>query len=196
MGRVKQGDWVRFVDEVGEGRVIRIISEHMVEVETSDGWVLPVYQKNLVVIPEHKDAPDIAVSIRDEKIIREVLHEKEVKNSVLNAPPAAKPAKAKQPPREVDLHINKITDTVIGLTNTEILTIQMEVFRRELNRSIRENESEIIFIHGIGNGTLKGELRRALDRDFSWCSQEDASFREYGFGATRVRIPQNKPPFC
>jgi dsDNA-specific endonuclease/ATPase MutS2 len=71
----------------------------------------------------------------------------------------------------------------------------MEVFRRELNRAIRDNESEIIFIHGIGNGTLKGELRRALDRDFSWCSQEDASFREYGFGATRVRIPQNKPAF-
>jgi dsDNA-specific endonuclease/ATPase MutS2 len=71
--------------------------------------------------------------------------------------------------------------------------LQLDRFRKELNHSIRNNEREIIFIHGIGNGTLKNELRRVGLQEYKWCSQEDASFKEYGFGATRIRIPQNKP---
>jgi dsDNA-specific endonuclease/ATPase MutS2 len=71
--------------------------------------------------------------------------------------------------------------------------LQLDAFRKELNQSIRGNEREIIFIHGIGNGTLKNELRRVANQEYKWCSQEDASFREYGYGATRIRIPQNKP---
>ncbi len=193
MARVKPGDLVRFVDEVGEGRVVRLISESLAEVETHDGWVLPANVRNLVVIPETgKEEPVKMVQLQD-KDIRKAEVEKEVINKAVNTAPQAKSSKTKTPPREVDLHINKLTDSVVGLSNTEILTIQIEVFRRELNRAIREHEKEIIFIHGIGNGTLKGELRRAAERDFSWCSQEDASFREYGFGATRIRIPQNKP---
>ncbi|MFH0761699.1 MAG: hypothetical protein V2A67_09380 [Bacteroidota bacterium] len=192
MGRVKPGDLVRFVDEIGEGRVIRLISESLAEVKTNDGWVLPANMGNLVVIPEpEKEEPGKKVQIHQE--VRKAELEKEILNKVINTPPQAKPSRIKTAPREVDLHINKLTDSVIGLSNTEILTIQIEVFRRELNRAIRDHEKEIIFIHGIGNGTLKGELRKVAEHDFSWCSQEDASFREYGFGATRIRIPQNKP---
>ncbi|HBB92734.1 MAG TPA: hypothetical protein DC042_13725 [Bacteroidales bacterium] len=195
MGRVNVGDLVRFVDEMGEGRVVRLISESIAEVKTNDGWVLPANVRNLVVIPEPGKEPSRVETLISEVIFRQVEHEKEVTNLTLNKPPVAKSSKVKSPAREIDLHINKIADSVFGLTNTEILGIQMELFRRELNRAIRDNESEIIFIHGIGNGTLKGELRRAADRDFSWCSQEDASFKEYGFGATRIRIPQNKPQY-
>jgi len=193
MTRVKPGDLVRFVDEVGEGRVVRLISESLAEVQTNDGWLLPANVRNLVVIPEPgKEEPGKMIQIQ-EKEIRKAELEKEIINKAMNTAPQAKPSKIKTVPREVDLHINKLTDSVVGLSNTEILTIQIDVFRRELNRAIRDNDKEIIFIHGIGNGTLKGELRRAAERDFSWCSQEDASFREYGFGATRIRIPQNKP---
>ncbi len=195
MGRVNVGDLVRFVDEVGEGRVVRLISESIAEVKTHDGWVLPSNVRNLVVIPEPGKATSIIETPISEVTYRQVEHEKEVVNLALNKPPVAKSSRIKSPAREIDLHINKIADNVVGLTNTEILGIQMEMFRRELNRAIRDNESEIIFIHGIGNGTLKGELRRAADRDFGWCSQEDASFKEYGFGATRIRIPQNKPQY-
>lgn len=193
MARVKAGDLVRFVDEIGGGRVVRMISESLAEVETSDGWILPANVRNLVVIPE-KDMERIEQKpLMQEKEIQKAELEKEAINKDASRIPQVRPAKLKTPPREVDLHINKLTDSVVGLTNTEILSIQIGVFRRELDRAIRENEKEIIFIHGIGNGTLKGELRRAADRDYTWCSQEDASFREYGFGATRIRIPQNKP---
>jgi hypothetical protein len=193
MTTVKTGDLVRFIDEVGEGRVVRIISNEMAEVETSDGWLLPTYIRTLVVIPEKTTQTAGQVNRSGPKDIKAAKVDKEILSASLNKIPVSKPSNTKIPPREIDLHINKLIDSVIGLTNTEILTLQLGVFRRELNQAIKGNEREIIFIHGIGNGTLKGELRRVADQEFKWCSQEDASFKEYGFGATRIRIPQNKP---
>jgi hypothetical protein len=193
MAAVKPGDLVRFSDEVGEGRVIRIISNELVEVETSDGWVLPAYTRKLVVIPEKLLPPGKLVSNKSIEKLEPKKEDKQLANNSLNQPQQSKSSNGKIQPREIDLHINKLIDSVVGLSNTEILTLQLNTFRKEMGQSIRSNEREIIFIHGIGNGTLKSELRKVAEREYNWCSQEDASFKEYGFGATRIRIPQNKP---
>ncbi len=193
MMTVKTGDLVRFIDEVGEGRVVRIISNEMVEVQTNDGWLLPTYIRTLVVIPEKSILPQGQAHRNDLKDINAATVDKQVNSPSMNRSQASKSSNLKVPAREVDLHINKLIDSVVGLSNTEILMLQLDVFRKELKQAIKGNEREIIFIHGIGNGTLKGELRRVAEQEFKWCSQEDASFKEYGFGATRLRIPQNKP---
>jgi hypothetical protein len=193
MAAVKPGDLVRFSDEVGEGRVIRILSDDMAEVETTDGWVLPSYIRKLVVIPENIKPSGRAATVPKPSEISRAKAEKEVRDVTLNKAPVAKPSNVRTPARVIDLHINKLVDIVVGLSNGEILNFQLDAFRRELNKSISSNEREIVFIHGIGNGTLKSELRRAAEKEYKWCQQEDASFREFGFGATRIRIPQNKP---
>lgn len=193
MATLKPGDLVRFIDEVGEGRVIRIISTEMAEVETSDGWILPAYIRKLVVIPEKPVSSGTSPEPKKNQEPAIKFIDKELVNNSINRVPLSKTSNNKTPPREVDLHINKLIERVVGLTNTEILTHQLGVFRKELNQAIQANEREIIFIHGIGNGTLKNEVRRVAQQEFGWCSQEDASFKEYGFGATRIRIPQNKP---
>jgi len=46
---------------------------------------------------------------------------------------------------------------------------------------------KIVFIHGVGNGVLKNEIRKQLERKYKVYYQ-DASFREYGYGATMVII--------
>ncbi|WP_372641194.1 DUF2027 domain-containing protein [Ancylomarina sp.] len=89
---------------------------------------------------------------------------------------------------EVDLHINKLIDSVTGFSNADILNFQMEKFHEVL----RENESnrgkKIVFIHGIGNGTLKQKVLSELKRKYKKHSSQDASFKEYGYGATLVTI--------
>lgn len=119
--------------------------------------------------------------------IAKVLIDKESKQK-----PRVKQETSNRLPIEVDLHINKLMDSVVGLSNSQILSIQMAKFREELDAAIIDNESEIIFIHGVGNGTLKSELRKVVEEDYTFCHYQDASFREYGFGATRVLIRQNK----
>ena len=67
-----------------------------------------------------------------------------------------------------------------------MLTVQMDKFHQELAKAISSGVKKIVFIHGVGNGTLKNELRRELQRKYSKYTTQDASFREYGYGATMV----------
>jgi hypothetical protein len=94
--------------------------------------------------------------------------------------------------REVDLHIQELVDSAAGMSNKEILDIQMERFRREMEDAIRGSIRRIVFIHGVGQGTLKNELRRELERKFPKYDVQDASFREYGYGATMVIIKRGQ----
>lgn len=87
---------------------------------------------------------------------------------------------------EVDLHIHELLDNFNNLSNTEMLTVQMNKFHEELAKAVSSGAKKIVFIHGVGNGTLKNELRRELQRKYSKYPMQDASFREYGYGATMV----------
>ena len=89
---------------------------------------------------------------------------------------------------EVDLHIHELLDDFRGLSNSEILEIQMRKFREELENAMRKGVKKIVFIHGVGAGVLKLEIRKELDRMKKKLDYQDASFKEYGYGATLVRI--------
>jgi len=89
---------------------------------------------------------------------------------------------------EVDLHIQEIVDDYTGMSNGEIINIQLARFTTSLEGAIRNNVKKIVFIHGVGNGKLKYELRKILDNKYPHLRYQDASFREYGYGATLVVI--------
>ncbi len=92
----------------------------------------------------------------------------------------------KHPAKEVDLHIHELVDDESGLSQNEMLDIQKKKFREELESGMEKQVKKIIFIHGKGNGRLRYEIRHCLDRDYPTLKYQDASFREYGFGATMV----------
>jgi hypothetical protein len=87
---------------------------------------------------------------------------------------------------EIDLHIHELIEDTRGLANHEMLEIQLGRFRNELETAIANGTRRIVFIHGIGNGTLKQELRKELTSKFKKYYFQDASFKEYGYGATMV----------
>ncbi len=89
---------------------------------------------------------------------------------------------------EVDLHIHELLDDVRGLSNKEMLDIQMQKFYEIMEANKNNKQKKIVFIHGVGNGVLKNEIRKVLDRKYKWHSYQDASFKEYGYGATMVII--------
>lgn len=87
---------------------------------------------------------------------------------------------------EIDLHIHELLDDIRGLSNHEMLEIQMKTFNEKLEEAIKNGTKRIVFIHGLGNGTLKQELRKELTSKFKKYAFQDASYQEYGFGATMV----------
>ncbi|MFC2118222.1 Smr/MutS family protein [Bacteroidota bacterium] len=164
----------------------------------------PVFDIEEKIEESKPEDTDEEVLMKDEEIekmlrtlqsqsIEEIVSEKEVQNKEINKTKEFKTAKKKTPLKEVDLHINNLIDEYVGLTNTEIIEIQINHFRIALENAMKDKAEKIVFIHGIGNGTLKNSLRKELETRYNKsCSFQDASFREYGYGATLVFIRQNK----
>jgi hypothetical protein len=89
---------------------------------------------------------------------------------------------------EVDLHIHEIVEDESGLTDGEILDIQLRRFEMALETALRGNIKKIIFIHGVGQGKLKYEISKIINEKYPDLKYQDASFKEYGYGAMMVLL--------
>lgn len=87
-----------------------------------------------------------------------------------------------------DLHIAELLDNTRGLSNADMLKYQIDKFCEVMNANIKKQGQKIIFIHGKGEGVLRKAILDELKRHYPHCTSQDASFREYGFGATQITI--------
>jgi hypothetical protein len=86
---------------------------------------------------------------------------------------------------EVDLHLEELVDSIRGMTNAQMIDTQLRHVHKKLDEAYAANIRKIVFIHGVGNGRLKQEIRKILatHKDLQFY---DASYSTYGFGATEV----------
>lgn len=89
---------------------------------------------------------------------------------------------------EIDLHIGALLDDTHGMSNSEILNYQLDKFREVMEKYKTKREQRIVFIHGKGDGVLRKALLDELRRKYPNCKTQDASFQEYGFGASMVTV--------
>ncbi|MDR3246881.1 MAG: DUF2027 domain-containing protein [Prevotellaceae bacterium] len=90
---------------------------------------------------------------------------------------------------EVDLHINQLIDNASGMSNAEILEYQLSKFHEVMKANKSKRGQKIVFIHGKGEGVLRAAIEKELKTTYKNTGRfQDASFREYGFGATMVII--------
>lgn len=105
--------------------------------------------------------------------------------------PKAQPARKKEDPNAplvVDLHIGELLDTTAGMSTSDILNYQLDVFRKTLREHAKEKGKKVVFIHGKGEGVLRAALINELRYRFKPYTYQDASFQEYGYGATMITI--------
>lgn len=102
--------------------------------------------------------------------------------------PLVTPARKDGSPMVVDLHADEILETTNGMDATDILNYQLDVFRKTLNEHKNKKGMKIVFIHGKGEGVLRQALINDLRYRFKAYTYQDASFQEYGYGATLVTI--------
>lgn len=91
-------------------------------------------------------------------------------------------------PLVVDLHIGELLDTTAGMSTADILNYQIDTFRRVMDENLRNRGRKIVFIHGKGEGILRQAIMKELNHRYKSADVQDASFREYGYGATQVTI--------
>lgn len=88
----------------------------------------------------------------------------------------------------VDLHASEVLDTTAGLSPADILNYQLDIFRKTLEENKNRKGQKIVFIHGKGEGVLRRAIISELNYKYKKYSYQDASFQEYGYGATQVTI--------
>lgn len=90
----------------------------------------------------------------------------------------------------VDMHIWELVEDYSRLSNAEMLGIQLGYFDKCLQSALDHNFKKVVFIHGVGTGKLKEEIRLILDEKNN-VTYRPASMAEYGVGATMVELFQD-----
>ena len=177
------GDKVSVLDEAIDGTVIKV-DRDQITIESTHGFVMTYFVNELV---KENKMSDLGNSFLF-KSLSDVIKEKSepIKRSFVKE----KHSKKDEFVLEVDLHIEKLVPSTRGLSNFDMLNIQMDTVKRQLEFAIKNRMQKLVFIHGVGEGVLKSELEFLLSRYDEVVFQE-ASFQKYGFGATEVYVKQN-----
>ncbi len=165
--KFKVGDKVAFLNEVGQGKVLRYNGDEVV-VEDEDGFD-NTYSENELVLKGHLEVQ--GVEQKDNHLAKKMDQSSAHIKSVL----------------EIDLHFNKLVDFPKNFSNSQMINIQLREARTFLDRAKKSGNKRVVLIHGVGNGRLKEEIHTLLER-MDGLRFYDASYAEYGTGATEVEF--------
>ena len=181
----KKGDQVSILDDDLSGTVSLIRGDFVIVI-TNDGFEMEFERSELVLVDNSFTARDLVPND-----ISKILSEKAVgKYKKLKR---VKPKERNLPTMEVDLHIHQLVPKTKGMDNYDMLTLQIDTAKRQLEFAIKKRIQRIVFIHGVGEGVLRAELEY-LFRQYGNLQFNDADYKKYGRGATEVYIFQNKEP--
>ena len=150
----------------------------------------PYFDTDVLAIDLVKDDVALRRGVIDSSRLEEGLKAKKAIDRPKRKPVVKKSVdpKEKNGILEVDLHIHELVDSTAGLSPADMLNLQIDTFRRIMDENLRNKGRKIVFIHGKGEGVLRQALMKELSHRYKGHDVQDASFREYGFGATQVTI--------
>lgn len=180
---IKINDFVEVLDDAFSGKVIKIVNDEAV-ILTNDGFELSFPLKQLIIIGDGS----VLNKASNYSAIEQSKQEKVVVNH--HKVNTDKKSRKEDFVLEVDLHIEKLVKSFKHLSNFDILNIQVDTARGQLEFAIRNRIPKMVFIHGMGEGVLKSELEFLLGR-YPEVTFKEGNYRKYGLGATEIYIKQN-----
>lgn len=197
MREIKVGDRVKFLNDVGEGVVIELKGFNAV-VEDKDGFDREYPLKDLISVGGKVEEAEMygnKLPELSEILARDISEERQNKIQEVFEVKYANARDINQKRRgeyiEVDLHFHELVDDISGLKDRTKLDIQLNHFERMMRIAAEQKIKRIVFIHGVGQGVLRHQIRSRLDIYYPECSVRDANPREYGAGATEVFLGQS-----
>lgn len=181
MKNFKIGDRVEVIDDNITGAVISI-SDAFITIQTQEGFDMDFTASELMLTEGMQPIKVSNYEAAQIKADKEVPGNRKIKKTSLK--------ERYTPKMEVDLHIHQLVPSSKGMTNYDMLNIQMETAKRQLEFAIRKRIQKVVFIHGVGAGVLKEELNYLFKR-YENVKYYDADYQKYGLGATEVYIYQN-----
>lgn len=195
--QIKVGDRVKFLNEVGEGVVVELKGS-VVVVEDENGFDNEYPTSELLVVgckAEEAEMYGNKLPELSEILSKEVSQERQEEIQKAFDVKYANARATNQMRRgeymEVDLHFHELVDDNSGLKDRTKIDIQLNHFERMIKIASEQKIRKIIFIHGVGQGVLRHQIRSRLDLYYPNCTVRDANPREYGAGATEVYLSQS-----
>jgi len=197
MREIKIGDRVKFLNDVGEGVVLELKGK-IVVIEDEYGFDREYNINELISVGENQEEalmygnklPELS-----EILARDVSEEQQKKIQKVFEIKYANARANKQKRRgefmEIDLHFHELIDDVSGLKDRTKLDIQLNHFERMMRIAAEQRIKRVVFIHGVGQGVLRYQIRTRLELYYPNCTVRDANPREYGSGATEVFLGQS-----
>jgi len=194
----KVGDQVRFLNDAGGGIIVSFPKDGWALVEDESGFAFEHPVSELVTVLnralEYRNYEEVQPDMRD--MIDRNMDQDSVRRAAADFKKIYKDRKDSVPIKkgnlmEVDLHIHELLDMHSGMSNSEIIAIQLEHFERMLRNAEDHKIQRVIFIHGVGQGVLRAEIRKMLKSYYPNCEFLDAPYHIYGYGATEVKIHPN-----
>ena len=179
-----KGDNISVLDDAINGVVLKV-SGKIITIETEDGFELDYNEKELILI---ESSNDLMHNISKTNFLT-IAKEKEIPNP--RSFVKEKKSKKEEFVLEIDLHIEKLVPNKRGMSNYDILNIQTETVKRQMDFALRNRIPKVVFIHGVGEGVLKSELDFLLGR-YENITYQEANYQKYGVGATEVYFIQKK----
>lgn len=176
------GDHVSWIDEDLQGVVIQVTKTSLL-VETNDGFEINALPSEVILLPRQAEL----------KLDWDALHKAKVQELQKTKPKKSIKSTASKkniPALEVDLHIHELVVNTNNLSNFDMLNIQLDTAKRQIQFAKQKRIKRVILIHGVGQGVLKAELETILRRDEE-VDFYDADYTTYGLGATEVYIYEN-----
>jgi len=136
---------------------------------------------------EQKDLPNLKQKgwlIRLDELASVNIDPQKLKESFFKSPSEKRIVDV--PNQEIDLHIEKLRDDHHFLAPDEILQIQLSHFQNALDAAIVHHFDKMIFIHGLGNGTLRDKIHKLISKNPHIKTYMDARKEKFGYGATEV----------
>ena len=165
------GEKVRFLDEQGTGIIKKELNSNLYIVETDYGFEIEKKSEDLVKIYSE----DYSKSTFSNKDFSKKQFSKNIKNKI----------------HEIDLHLHQLIDDETNFSSHEKLLFQLSALKSYMKNKIYPKKiKEFVIIHGVGEGVLKSEIQVYLSGK-SGIFYEQADFRKYGMGATKVYIKYN-----
>lgn len=134
------------------------------------------------------DKVPTTLAIDPKKLKKEMYSKASGNADVVTKHPVKTPQKRESDMEVVDLHAEELLETTAGMSAADILNYQLDVFRKTLEKFKASKGKRVIFIHGKGEGVLRHALIHELNYRYKKYTYQDASFQEYGYGATQVTI--------
>lgn len=178
MNSFQLGEKVGLLDEIGFFTVIEIRDEQIL---LSDDWGMEYWITTKKVVR-------ISALLKGVHVPDDLSEEKE--REARTKPTLSK--KASHVPKietvwEIDLHMEKLNPraSLNSKSYQHALAAQLSAFREFMMRARESNQTEVVVIHGSGDGVLKSAVQLELMR-MGQTNFHDADPDKYGIGASTV----------